>query len=939
MIRVSVLALTLVTGFAGLVYEVVWQRYVAILLGSDSESTAAVLGIFLGGLALGYAVFGIWTRRVVQRGEQRGAALPLLSLYGGVEFLIGVYALIFPWTFAAIQQISLGLFTSSAGLSFFIDVLLTALLIGPPAFLMGATIPMLTQGLPRKLEESTRIHAWVYGLNAGGAFAGALAAGFYFIPQLGLVGTVRGMGCLNLAAGLILVGLGALSERAPLPVSVSEPLRQRTMRGYGLFAAAALLSGFAMMSIQVVLNRLGALALGASHFTFSIVVAAFVLSIALGSMAVSQFQRIPPIAAAVSQWILAVLLIGMYVFATQLNYAAHVLRTAFTYTDTAFFAFHVAVFLCMLAILVVPVGLSGALLPLLFHNLRRESEEWGAVAGRLYSWNTFGSLLGALLGGYILLFWVDLHSVFRIATVAVALSAVLLSFCLAGSRGRVFATVAFAAVFVTMVWLPPWPAQVLSMGAFKLRAETPETLLGHDAFVEARKGSLFVLFHADGPNTSTTIFDDEGSRALYVNGKANGNDKFDYTTMALSALIPALLAERTERVFVVGYGLGITVGELAALDSVESVTVAEISRSVMEGAPFFDDSNLGARENPKVEILHGDAYRALLRGEGLYDLIVSEPSHPWVLGVEMVYSQEFLEQARARLHPHGIYAQWIHRYEIDSKTIDLVLSTYTSVFEDVSIWYTVGRDLLVVGFNRKGGVDSLDRLIERASRRDVMEAFERLNLSSISAFLAHEIVPVGVLSRERLPDTVHTLQHPRLSHVAAKAFFRDPPQPPIPKDHSAEALRAGANNSLARRYAENLDATDLEAHREAMVSEACKYLVAECIVLLSEWLAENPESPALLRLANELNNDPDLTRSLSSGVPRVISTLFDRSSDNLPESLSVAEARFWEKTFFTNYEYVAPFDLEVLPEIWRRCVDEDPALCEEGLREIEQKLK
>jgi spermidine synthase len=477
------------------------------------------------------------------------------------------------------------------------------------------------------------------------------------------------------------------------------------------------------------------------------------------------------------------------------------------------------------------------------------------------------------------------------------------------------------------------------MGAFKLRAETPETLLGNAAFVEARKGSLSVLFHTDGPNTSATIFDDEGSRALYVNGKANGNDKFDYTTMGLMALIPALLAERAQRAFVVGYGLGITVGELAALDSIESVVVAEISRSVIEGAPFFDDSNLGARENPKVEIVRGDAYRALLRGEGLYDLIVSEPSHLWVLGVEMVYSQEFLEQARARLHPHGIYAQWIHRYDLDPKTLDLVLSTYTSVFEEVSIWYTLGRDLLVVGFNQNAGADSLDRLIERASRRDVLEAFERLNLSGISGFLAHEVVPVGVLSRERLPDTVHTLQHPRLSHEAAKAFFRDPPQPPIPKDLSAEALRAGANNSLARRYAENLDANDLEAYHEAMVSEACKHLIAECIVFLSEWLAENPGSPALHRIANELYSDPDLTRPLSSGVPRMISTLFDSSSDNLPESLSVAEARFWEKTFFTNYEYAAPFDLEVLREIWRRCSDEDPALCEEGFREIEQKLK
>jgi spermidine synthase len=492
---------------------------------------------------------------------------------------------------------------------------------------------------------------------------------------------------------------------------------------------------------------------------------------------------------------------------------------------------------------------------------------------------------------------------------------------------------------MTMVLLPPWSAQVLSMGAFKLRSETPETLLGNAAFVEARKGSLAVLFHADGPNTSATIFDDEGTRSLYINGRANGNDKYDYPTMSFGALIPALLAERAQRAFVVGYGLGITVGELAALDSIQSVVVAEISPSVMEGARFFDDSNLGARENPKVEIVHGDAYRALLRGEDLYDLIVSEPSHPWVLGVEMVYSKEFLEQARDRLHPHGIYAQWIHRYELDPETLDLVLSTYTSVFEEVSIWYMLGRDLLLVGFNRSGGSDSLERLIERASREDVLEAFERLNVSSISGFLAHEIVPVGVLSRERLPDTVHTLQHPRLSHEAAKAFFRDPPLPPIPKDRSVEALRAGANNSLARRYAANLDANDLEAHREAMVSETCKYLIAECIIVLSEWLAEDPNSPALHRNANELYGDPDLTRPLSSNLPRMISTLFDSSGDNLPESLSVASAQSWENTFFANYEYAAPFDLEILPEIWRRCSDEDPSLCEEGLEKIEQKLK
>ena len=939
MIRTLVLVLTLVTGFAGLSYEVAWQRYVSILLGSDSQATATVLGLFLGGLALGYELFGIWTRRIVRHGRHVGASPSVLSLYGGVELLIGVYALIFPWTFFLIQRISLWMASPVAGVSFAFDVLLTALLIGPPAVLMGATIPMLTQALPRSVEESTRIHAWIYGLNTAGAFIGALVAGFYFVPQLGLAGTVRAMGFVNLGAGLILAGLGALGERSSASRHVSEPTPARPIRGFGLFVAAAVLSGFAMMSLQTVLNRLGAFALGASHFTFSIVVATFVFSIALGSIAVTQVRRIPPIAAAVSQWVLALLLIAMYVFAVHLNYGAHVVRALFQHTDAAFFAFHTAVFVCVLAILVVPIGLSGALLPLLFHVLRREAGDLGAVAGQLYSWNTLGSLLGALLGGYVLLFWVDLHVIFRVASLAVALSAALLSLRLVGRTGRVLSIAALASVLVVMVALPPWPPRVLAMGAFKVRSEIPETRQGSRAFAEAQMSGLDVLSHEDGPNASTTVLEEAKTRALYVNGKSDGNSRFDYLTMGLTALIPALLAERTERIFVVGYGLGITVGELAALDSTREVVVAEISRSVIAAAPFFDAANLGARTSPKVEIVYGDAYRALLRGEGLFDIIVSQPSHPWVLGVEMVFAREFLQQARARLRPHGIYAQWIHRDETDSETLKMVLRTYASVFEDISVWYTQDHDLVLLGFNHRDDALRLDRLMERAGRGDVRAAFARLGLSGLSGLLAHEILPAGVISETSLPGDLHTLHHPRLAHTAARAFFRDPPQAPIPKDLSIEALRTGARNSLARRYAETLDANALEDHREAMILETCEHLFAECMVLLAEWLTEAPDQAVLQSVVAAVQQNPAVARGISARTPDILTALFDSSGRVLPERIQSSVARAWESTFFSNYHYAAPFVPEVLPEIWRRCADADAAPCEEGLRQAEQRLE
>src|SRR5262245_59349316 len=222
MARRAALALTCVTGFSGLVYEVAWQKYLATLLGSHSEATAAVLALFLGGLSAGYSLFGRATRRL---GERAGAGRParLLVVYDGVEAAIGLWALAFPWLFEAVRAVSPHLPGSQGGLGFAFDVALSGLLVGPPAVCMGATIPFLTQALARDLADATRIHALVYGWNTAGAFAGALCAGFWLVPALGLVGVLVAMGVVNLAAGGALAaldsparaeGLGSLPARA-----------------------------------------------------------------------------------------------------------------------------------------------------------------------------------------------------------------------------------------------------------------------------------------------------------------------------------------------------------------------------------------------------------------------------------------------------------------------------------------------------------------------------------------------------------------------------------------------------------------------------------------------------------------------------------------------------------------------------------------------------
>ncbi len=310
MIRLTALLLTVLTGFSGLVYEVAWQKYLAMLLGSHAEATAAVLGIFLGGLSAGYALFGRLTRRVVERAQRLGEAPRLLYIYALVETGIGLYALLFPWIFGWAQQLS-PLGPTGTGTGFAFDVGLSALLLGPPTVLMGGTIPILTLALAGDLDRATRVHAWVYGTNTAGAFAGALAGGFVLIPVLGLDSVLYTMGCVNLVAAAAFAQLDR-SAREIAPDLSPSPVAQMVPR-LGAWATVALLAGFAMMTLQTILNRIGGLAFGSSQFTFAMVVAVFVLCIALGSLGVSAFARIPRGFIVGSQWLLVLLLFPLYV--------------------------------------------------------------------------------------------------------------------------------------------------------------------------------------------------------------------------------------------------------------------------------------------------------------------------------------------------------------------------------------------------------------------------------------------------------------------------------------------------------------------------------------------------------------------------------------------------------------------------------------------------
>jgi hypothetical protein len=405
--------------------------------------------------------------------------------------------------------------------------------------------------------------------------------------------------------------------------------------------------------------------------------------------------------------------------------------------------------------------------------------------------------------------------------------------------------------------------------------------------------------------------------------------------MALSALIPALMAEQVERAFVIGWGTGVTSGELAALEGTRSVRVAEISRGVIAAAPYFDVGNMDASKSPKVEILHGDAYRTLLRSDRKFDLIVSEPSNPWVTGVEMLYSREFLQAAREHLAPGGVYAQWFHVYESDVDVVSLVLRTYAEVFPNVSVWFALGSDLLLIGFDQPERALDVDALEKRFAQPDFRAGFARVGIDSFPQLLAHELVPLGTLHAVELEGEIQTLRHPILSYRAGRAFFlgRQSWLPPlISPAHREVSLR----NSLMLRYAAGADVLP-ERLLEATARELCRLRRTEqCATLFARWQLDRPGSPRLKRALAEMRQaNRASSRDLAPGKLKQLRMLFDGRVPDVKEAALAEQAERLTERFLLHYHHAVPFDRRVVEAAWLRCRGDD---CEDRKEEAWQRM-
>lgn len=766
-----------VTGSAGLIYQVVWQKYLQRLLGSDNIATAIILGVFLGGLSIGYWLCGLLSARV--RNHFRAYAI--------LEFLIGAWCLVFPVFFDRIESL-----TASWSFQYPFWIIIQGLiasfiLMGIPTVCMGATIPFLTRALTVRLAAATHVNSLVYAVNTAGAFVGVILAGFFLVPAYGLPLTIMSASLINIVVGLFFYGLAKYRANFNLevPAPALDPLAEQEAVAprcdIPLFAlyATAFLSGFYVMSLENVLIRLSALSFGSSSYSFSLVVAIFIFCIALGSFAVNRLKVIRKGYLFINQLVIALGLTAIYFLLDLWPYFAHLIRAGFQSNIVGFWLYYLALFLGLFTLLILPVAMMGATLPLIFHNMRRDLATVGLHAGYIFSCNTLGSLLGSIIGGVLFFSVFDIPSVYLLSVILATLSAILLAPGL-GRRYLIPACSLFLLVLFLAVWTPFYEKSHFRLGTFRNTQLTNVSLSGPEVFFrEFSKTNL--IYYRDGVTATVAVLEDlrvdsrgAKGKAIIVNGKSDSHTIGDACTLKLLAHLPLLLSPSARDILIIGLGTGVTAGEATLYPEIKQIDVAEMSAEVVLAQEHFRDFNRNLLADSRVQIHLGDALRIMERGEKKWDVIISEPSNPWTAGVDQLFTREFYQKAKLRMKENGIFVQWLHTYSADNMMLGLVFNSMVKEFPYVRAFVGNPQDILILASTTPLTAANV-ALAEKtlAANKPVADSLRELNINRMDSLLLREIMNDGDIKSRYDGFGQQTRDFPLLHYLAGKLFFME----------------------------------------------------------------------------------------------------------------------------------------------------------------------
>ena len=683
-------------------YEVVWTRLLTQQMGQAVSAVATVLAAFMGGMAAGAVIGG----SLVARRSPAQAA----RLYGYIEFIVAACALAVPAGLASLHPLLAAAYADGeGGLSFgIVRACSVVALLGVPAAALGATFPVASRWAIVDPRRRAGAAGGLYAANTLGAAAGAALASFILLPALGSRLTTISAASMTVAAGVIGVWAGTRTERpvttrrrAPdagrrrpqnVPaarVGASAAPAASTRPLAAAFAVA--ITGFVALAQEVAWTRVLALAIGPTTYAFGAMLSVFILGLAAGSWAsaavVDRLRR-PLLGLA-----FVMILIGAASAATLPQVPRLPIRVAGVVTEPGV-RFRTVLegqaMMCAGLLLPLTIGL-GAAFPLALRAGTADLERAPRDIAWIYAANTAGAIAGSLVGGFVLIPALGLER--TLVTTSVACVAGGWMVLLAARVSRLWlaaGAVAAAAIAAIATSMPPWDPAVMTSGAYKYApyVEAPD--------LESALAAGTLLYHRDGAASTVTVRRTAGVTSLAIDGKIDASNGGDMLTQKLLAHVPLLLHPRARRVAIVGLGSGVTLGAALA-HPVERVDTIEISREVADAAALFRVENHDALADPRARLIIGDGRSHLQLTRTTYDVIISEPSNPWMAGVASLFTHEFFEAARRALSPDGVLCQWAHTYDITDGDLRSIVATFASVFPDGTMWLVGGGDLLIVG--------------------------------------------------------------------------------------------------------------------------------------------------------------------------------------------------------------------------------------------------
>jgi spermidine synthase len=733
----SLLVLLAASGCAALVYEIVWFQLLELVIGSSAVSLGVLLATYMGGMFLGSLACG----RVVPR------RLDPLRVYAAIEAGVGLcgVAILFalPWL-DRVYSVHAG--HRLAGV--FLRAAVCALCLLAPTVLMGASLPALARQWEASVRGASRL-GFLYAANTAGAVAGCLLAGFYLLRVHDMYFASYAAAAVNVAVAMAaLAASGLRAEREPAfsgennpgsPEQQSAELEETggsacpTIRhpAHAIYAVIAI-SGLCALGAEVIWTRLLSLMMGATVYAFSIILAVFLAGLGLGSGLGSYLARkqgSPKLLLGICQVILAFAVSGIaYRLAAQLPYwkMESSADPWLTFRGDLWRSMATVLFPALFWGASFPLALAAAAGDSRRSPQRDHGTDSARLAGSIYAANTFGAIVGALGFSMILIPWIGTRNSQRVLMALCAIASLI-----ALPRLRTVAGLAILVVTAGLLaWrIPPFPWQVFAYGR--------ELTI---SYKDSRP-----LYVGEGRNASIAITQiPDGTRFFHISGKVEASTlPQDMRLQRMLGHLPALFHAKPRSVLVVGCGAGVTAGTFAVHPEIERILICELEPLVpAASARHFAKENHNVLRDRRTEIVYDDARHYVSTTPERFDIITSDPIHPWVKGAATLYSKEYFEMVKRRLNPGGVVTQWVPLYQTDPETVESEIATFLSVFPHATIWNNdlggEGYDAMLLGQVEPARID-LDELARRLARPDyaaVRESLADVGLVSPLSLLA-----------------------------------------------------------------------------------------------------------------------------------------------------------------------------------------------------------